>query len=180
MHWGELHIGYMKMNEDLIGLAASVGHKLMKKNWQIATAESCTGGGIAAAITAIPGSSAWFGYGVVSYSNEAKHKLLGVDLNTIERFGAVSEEVVRSMSHALLTLSGADISIAVSGVAGPGGGSLEKPVGGVWFAWATKKTAKVDYIQLGGDRQAVQRQAVARALIGVLEVLELEDQKNTV
>jgi nicotinamide-nucleotide amidase len=162
------------VNDDLIKLAESLGEKLAEKGWRIATAESCTGGGVAAAITSVAGSSAWFGYGLVTYSNEAKQQLLGVDTPTIETYGAVSEQVVRLMAKGILSLSGADIGIAVSGIAGPGGGSSEKPVGGVWFAWMTALGTKVDYRQFGGSRQSVQHQAVMCALDGALNILNKE------
>src|SRR5690606_15281969 len=108
---------------------------LSVRDWRVATAESCTGGGVAAAITITPGSSAWFEYGFVSYANNAKQALLGVAPATLSQEGAVSEAVVLEMVAGALLVSQANIAVAVSGVAGPGGGSPEKPVGYVWFAW---------------------------------------------
>jgi len=167
------------MNDELTLLAAHLGEKLLIKSWRIATAESCTGGGVAAAITSVAGSSAWFGYGLVTYANEAKQQLLGVSEQSLEVDGAVSESVVRQMVAGILRLSCAEIGVAVSGIAGPGGGSKEKPVGGVWFAWGIKgEEILTEYRQFSGDRQAVQRQAIIRALQGA-DCLE-EDQKNTV
>lgn len=165
------------MNDELISLAMRLGEKLFMKRWYIATAESCTGGGLSAAITAIPGSSAWFGYGVVSYANEAKQRLLGVTEQTLEVYGAVSEAVAREMVEGILALSNADVGVAITGIAGPSGGSLEKPVGGVWLGWGMKKGGVVTtYCQFEGDRLAIQRQATVKALQGALDFLE----KNTV
>lgn len=157
-----------KMDDHLHQLSQRLGEQLLQRNWRIATAESCTGGGVAAAITAIPGSSAWFEYGIVSYANAAKEKLLGVSSETLAREGAVSEAVVIEMARGVLALSGADIAVAISGVAGPSGGSPEKPVGTVWFAWA-KATGeiKTELKFFDGDRVEVQKQAVVWALGGV-------------
>jgi nicotinamide-nucleotide amidase len=153
------------MDDYLHQLSQHLGEKLRERNWRIATAESCTGGGVAAAITAIPGSSAWFEYGIVSYANAAKEKLLGVSSETLARHGAVSEAVVIEMARGGLTLSGADIAVAISGVAGPSGGSHEKPVGTVWFAWARAAgEIKTELKWFDGDREAVQKQAVVWAL----------------
>lgn len=169
------------MNDDLIKLSAQLGELLLKKGWSIATAESCTGGGVAAAITTIAGSSAWFGYGLVTYSNQAKEQLLGVKPETLELWGAVSKETVIEMAQGILGVSSADIAIAVSGIAGPGGGSPEKPVGGVWFAWMSKAgDLNVSHRQFAGDRQAIQRQAVFHALSGAIDFLPHDRQENTV
>ncbi len=142
----------------------------------VATAESCTGGWIAKSITDVPGSSAVFGYGIVSYSNGAKESILGVKNATIEEHGAVSEAVVQEMAEGALHLSGADIAVAVSGVAGPDGGTEEKPVGTVWFAWAVRdgSDALVDCgcEHFSGDRELVRELTVAHALQGVLERIE--------
>ncbi len=165
------------MNNDLFFLSERLGVLLKARNWQVATAESCTGGGVAAAITSVPGSSDWFGYGLVSYANQAKQKLLGVRPETIETYGAVSAETVTEMAKGALDLSGANIAVAISGVAGPSGGTLEKPLGTVWFAWARTGQGVEARLQIfKGDRQAVQQQAVKAALKGLIEFLE----KNTV
>lgn len=162
------------MDDHLYQLSQRLGEQLLQRNWRIATAESCTGGGVAAAITAIPGSSAWFEYGIVSYANAAKEKLLGVSSETLAREGAVSEAVVIEMARGVLTLSGADIAVAISGVAGPGGGSAEKPVGTVWFAWAAATgEIKTELKHFDGDRAAVQKQAVVlglEVLVGVITI----------
>jgi len=139
----------------------------------VSTAESCTGGWVAKAITDIPGSSAVFGYGIVSYSNGAKESILGVQNQTLEDHGSVSEPVVKEMAEGSLHLSGADIGVAVSGIAGPDGGSEEKPVGTVWFAWAVRDDGKVmtqtSCQHFSGDRELVRELTVVYALQGVLD-----------
>lgn len=160
-----------RMDDQTLQFSQRLGEQLLQRNWRIATAESCTGGGVAAAITAIPGSSAWFEYGIVSYANAAKEKLLGVSAETLAREGAVSEAVVTEMARGALALSGADIAIAISGVAGPAGGSPEKPVGTVWFAWAMATgEIKTELKCFDGDRAEVQWQAVLWALEGSLSI----------
>jgi nicotinamide-nucleotide amidase len=141
----------------------------------VTTAESCTGGWIAKALTDIPGSSACFAYGIVSYSNGAKESLLGVAQRTLEDHGAVSEQTVAEMASGALNLSGADIAVAVSGVAGPDGGSDEKPVGSVCFGWAVRSASGIridtDRQQFDGDRDSVRSQTVVYALAGIQEHL---------
>jgi nicotinamide-nucleotide amidase len=142
----------------------------------ISTAESCTGGWIAKSLTDISGSSQCFGYGVVSYSNGAKESMLGVATATLHEYGAVSEAVVREMATGVLNLSGADFSVAVSGVAGPDGGTDEKPVGTVWFGWATHTGQKIsvsaEQHHLPGDRTAIRTGTVILALQGLREMLK--------
>ena len=158
------------MNDNLYALSQRLGENLLARNWRIATAESCTGGGVAAAITATPGSASWFEYGIVSYANSAKEKLLGVSSETLEREGAVSEAVVIEMVRGALELSGADIAVAISGVAGPSGGSPEKPVGTVWFACGTTTgEIKTQLKKFEGERAEVQKQAITFALSTALE-----------
>ena len=149
-----------------------LGSRLLARNWHVATAESCTGGAIAVAITQAAGSSAWFEFGIVSYADRAKQQLLQVPADMLAQHGAVSEAVVVQMAKGVLALSGADIAVAVSGIAGPGGGSLEKPVGMVWFAWvlASGKIKTHKYC-FSGDRLAIQQQAVAQGLNGLLSFL---------
>ena len=139
----------------------------------LVTAESCTGGWIAKALTDIPGSSQWFDRGFVTYSNAAKHQLLGVPEDLLERHGAVSEAVVRAMTEGALRHAEARIAVAVSGIAGPDGGTPDKPVGTVWIAWGASETDQVvaRRYAFDGDRERVRRQAVATALEGVLELL---------
>ena len=162
--------------DSLQRLAAAVVADLAAAGKAVATAESCTGGWIAKSITDIAGSSAVFGYGIVSYSNGAKESLLGVKNKTLEDHGAVSEPVVEEMADGLLHLSGADIAVAVSGIAGPDGGTDDKPVGTVWFAWAVRDGADAlidtSCQQFSGDRELVRELTVAHALQGVLERIE--------
>lgn len=149
-------------------LSQSLVTQLTVAGRQLATAESCTGGWIAKSVTDIPGSSACFAWGVVSYSNGAKERLLGVQAKTLETYGAVSEAVVREMAEGAIRLSGADLSVAVSGIAGPDGGSEAKPVGTVWFAFSQRLSQGIettaDQRVFDGDRDAVRRQSVAHAL----------------
>jgi nicotinamide-nucleotide amidase len=157
----------------VIKLATQVGAALNAHGMMLATAESCTGGGAACAVTEIAGSSAWFDRGFVTYSNQSKVDMLGVSGDTLARFGAVSEAAVREMVAGALRHSHAHIALAVSGVAGPGGGSLEKPVGTVWFAWGIKDEVSIARLhRLAGNRAEIRAQAVRIALQGVLELLE--------
>jgi len=166
----------MADHESLQKLAEAVVKDLTRASKAVSTAESCTGGWIAKSITDIPGSSATFGYGVVSYSNGAKESILGVKNETLEEHGAVSGPVVEEMAHGVLHLSGSDIAVAVSGVAGPDGGTREKPVGTVWFAWAVRDGARAQIDtsceHFNGDRDLVRELTVAHALQGVLERIE--------
>lgn len=162
---------------DSVAIAArAVVDELVANRMTVATAESCTGGWIAKALTDVAGSSKCFGYGIVSYSNGAKESLLGVDPATIAAHGAVSEQVVSEMAAGVLTLSGADFSIAVSGVAGPDGGTREKPVGTVWFGWAARRAGEIAtqtrIHKLDGDREAIRAQTVVLALQGLDEWIE--------
>lgn len=146
-------------------LSNQVGERLGHLGATVTTAESCTGGWIAKAITDISGSSAWFERGFVTYSNEAKHQMIGVESATLEAHGAVSEAVVREMAQGALYAAGADYAISVSGIAGPDGGSEEKPVGTVWFAFASKHEGTIARHQcFTGDRDAVRRKSVEYAL----------------
>jgi nicotinamide-nucleotide amidase len=154
---------------DLERLAHRLGTALASRGWHVAAAESCTGGWVAKTITDIAGSSEWFGAGWVTYSNTAKTKLLGVPAEIIEAQGAVSEAVVRAMADAARRQSGAELAVAVSGVAGPGGGTAAKPVGLVWFAWAGPERIDAESHRFDGDREAVRRQSVAHALRGLIE-----------
>ena len=147
---------------------ARLADALQARGWYVATAESCTGGGIAAAITDMPGSSAWFDRGFVTYSNEAKQEMLGVSAETLRRFGAVSRETVREMASAAVARSRAGLSVAVSGIAGPGGGTPEKPVGTVWIAWAHEGEVDTRCEHFPGDRTAVRAATVDVALAGLL------------
>lgn len=156
------------MNETLLALAQALGPALRKHGWRAVTAESCTGGLVAMAITEVPGSSAWFERGFVTYSNEAKMELLGVEAATLAAHGAVSEETVLEMARGALQHAHADIAVAISGVAGPDGGSAAKPVGTVCLAWAVGTIASSVTLHFPGDRQAVRLQAAQAALQGLL------------
>lgn len=161
------------MNDDALrSLAEQVGTRLRAHQWTLATAESCTGGWIAKVFTDIEGSSDWFDRGFVTYSNAAKQDLLDVRAQTLESYGAVSEQTAGEMALGALHHSGAQISVAVTGIAGPGGGTREKPVGTVWLAWSARDRAtQTRLVHLDGDRDAVRRQSVQLALAGVLDVL---------
>jgi nicotinamide-nucleotide amidase len=157
-------------DHELDVLARRVGEALAARGLWLATAESCTGGWIAEAVTAIAGSSGWFDRGFVTYSNAAKTDMLGVRGETLDTHGAVSEATVSEMAAGALARSRADLAVAVSGVAGPGGGSAAKPVGTVCLAWARRGApTATTTVHLAGDRAAVRRQTVLLALQGVLE-----------
>ena len=156
----------------LYRLAEEVGSELKRRKLMLATAESCTGGWIAEAITMVPGSSDWFERGFVTYTYISKREMLGVKEATLEKHGAVSEEVVREMVEGALARSHAQVAVAVSGVAGPTGGTPEKPVGYVCIAWGTKDgEPRSETVRFSGDREAVRRQSVEHALKGVLAIL---------
>ena len=163
----------MADHDSIRKLAEALVNELKESGKAVATAESCTGGWVAKAITDIAGSSAVFGYGIVSYSNGAKESIIGVQNKTLEEYGSVSAEVVEEMAKGTLRLSGADIAVAVSGVAGPEGGTAVKPVGTVWFAWAVRDGANAvvdtQLEQFSGDRELVREASVAYALQGVRE-----------
>ncbi len=153
-------------------LAKTIGERLKARAQQLATAESCTGGWVAQVVTAVAGSSAWFERGFVTYSNAAKQEMLGVASDTLARHGAVSEETAREMALGALARSKADVAVAVTGIAGPSGGSPEKPVGTVCFAWADGGGARSETRRFSGDRESVRRQSVVHALEGVLRTLD--------
>lgn len=152
-------------------LTARLAELMQGRGLMLATAESCTGGMIAAACTDLAGSSAWFERGFVSYSNAAKTQLLGVPADCIASHGAVSEPVARAMAQGALTHSAAQVAVAVTGVAGPGGGSPDKPVGTVWIAWAMADQVRAERMQFSGDRAAVRQATVEHALRGLVTLL---------
>jgi nicotinamide-nucleotide amidase len=163
------------MHTDIHELAQQVGAALLALRWQLATAESCTGGLVSAAITEVAGSSAWFDRGFVTYSNEAKIELLGVSMLTLHAHGAVSEQTVKEMLAGALARSHAHLVVAVSGIAGPGGGTAEKPVGTVCFGWQLRgEVAECRTELLEGDRAAVREAAVKLALLGLLQLLSVQ------
>ena len=166
-----------------MNLVEDLSLALLHRGWALATAESCTGGLIAGRCTDLAGSSQWFERGFVTYSNEAKHELLGVDNAVLAQEGAVSEAVARDMALGALRHSKAQVSLAVTGVAGPTGGSRSKPVGTVWFAWATPSDSgptlgaetawvKTERMQFSGDRAAVRAATVTHALQTLLDLLK--------
>lgn len=159
-------------DERIAGLVERVAHLLQAREARLATAESCTGGWIAKSLTDQPGSSAWFEYGVVAYSNGAKETLLALDPGLIDAHGAVSGEVAERMAAAVRAVSDADISVAVTGIAGPDGGTPEKPVGTVWLAWDGPGMRVATRCELfSGDRESIRRQTVIAALNGLLRQL---------
>jgi nicotinamide-nucleotide amidase len=161
------------VNDDIAQHVLTLAAALKQRGWMLATAESCTGGMIAAACTDLAGSSEWFERGFVTYSNEAKTELLGVDAGLIARHGAVSEEVARAMAEGALTHSRARLSVAVTGIAGPGGGSAAKPVGTVWMGIAVRdQDVRTSLLQLKGNRAAIRSQTVAQALRSLLDTLD--------
>ena len=167
-------------DQHLFAMATELGSLLKQRHYFFATAESCTGGWVAKLMTDVVGSSGWFDRGFVTYTNQSKQDLLGVPVSTLEKYGAVSEATVQAMARGALLHSQADISVAVSGIAGPSGGTPFKPVGTVWFAWGYKEANAVEVFShhrvFSGDRDSVRRQAVVHAMEGVIE--RLHDQSN--
>jgi nicotinamide-nucleotide amidase len=153
-------------------LAIRAGNKLRDARLTLATAESCTGGMVATAITDISGSSGWFERGFVTYSNQAKIEMIGVPADLIEKHGAVSEPVARAMAEGALRNSRAQVSLAITGVAGPGGGTPEKPVGMVSFGWSNRLHTSVETLVFKGDREQIRVQAAAHALRGLLTLID--------
>ena len=157
----------------LQAMAADLEQRLRDARHMLVTAESCTGGWIAKAVTDVAGCSDWFDCGLAAYSYEAKQALLGVRPETLERFGAVSRETVLEMVSGALVHSGASLAVAVTGIAGPGGGTVDKPVGTVWLAWKRRGGyAKAEVHHFDGDREAVRRQTVAVALQGLVALAD--------
>lgn len=161
------------MNNDYhpIHIIQPLSQTLLAKQWQLVTAESCTGGEIAARLTDVPGSSQWFSGGFVTYSDLSKQQMLAVPAATLTKFGAVSEQTVHAMAMGALVHSNANISIAVSGIAGPDGGTTEKPVGTVWFAWGLATTCVTRCQYFSGDRIHIRQQSVLYALKTALTLL---------
>ncbi len=162
---------HIPSDQQLLQLAEQLGRILFEKSLLLATAESCTGGWIAQILTAVVGSSAWFDRGFVTYSNQAKQDLLGVSAKTLDQYGAVSEQVVQEMVAGVFQNCTADLAVSVSGIAGPGGGSAEKPVGTVCLGWCRSGEQAISVRKhFAGDREAVRRQAVAGALRGLIDL----------
>ncbi len=154
----------LQANGEMFSLAEALGHELLNRGMRVTVAESCTGGGVAASITDVAGSSAWFERGFVTYSNRAKTDMLGVPAELIDDFGAVSGPVVERMLEGALKADRADLGVAISGIAGPGGGSDEKPVGTVWFAWGSADQWHAERYHFPGSRAEVRAAAVRHAL----------------
>ena len=160
------------MNDQITALATQVGAALKGRGLMLSSAESCTGGGIAEAITRIPGSSAWFDCAFVTYSYEAKTSMLGVHRDTLVDFGAVSQETALEMADGAIARSRAQVAVAVTGIAGPDGGMSDKPVGTVWFAWKfPKKPVISEVCHFAGDRVSVRHQTIIHALTKLLHNL---------
>lgn len=160
------------ISDQVLTLSAQLGELLTDKNWQITCAESCTGGGIGYAITSAPGSSNWFQRGFITYSNEAKSDLVAVDPQIINKHGAVSQAVVEQMSLGALKMAKADVAVAVSGVAGPGGGTADKPVGLVWFGFIIGEQQFAFSKIFTGDRARVREQTVEVAMQTLIDRLK--------
>jgi nicotinamide-nucleotide amidase len=152
------------VNDTLFELATELGLALQARGWRVTAAESCTGGGIASAITDVAGASGWFDMGFVTYSNHAKQQLIGVHAASLAAFGAVSEPVVQEMADGARHAAGADLAVAVSGIAGPSGGTVDKPVGTVCFAYASHGGILTETRLFAGDRAAIRAQTVRHAL----------------
>ena len=160
-----------------LDISKEVAKLLIARGWTLALAESCTGGLVCAALTDLPGSSDWFERGYITYSNQAKTECLGVPAETIESFGAVSEQVAKAMSEGAQKNAGVNVAVSITGIAGPAGGSIEKPVGTVCFGWTITKENLVAIticktMQFSGDRQAVREQARDYALSKLIELLK--------
>lgn len=159
-------------DQALLTLAQKIGNTFSERGLTLTSAESCTGGWIGQAITSIAGSSAWYDRGFIPYSNRAKQQMLSVQAATLTQYGAVSEQTAQEMAIGALKMSEAQVAVAVTGIAGPAGGSKEKPVGMVCFGWAFRDgIALSQTCFFSGDREAIRRQAVATALSGILQLL---------
>ena len=161
--------------EQLESQAQRLGDQLIQKRWSLVTAESCTGGWIAQTATAIGGSSAWFDRGFVTYSNRSKIEVLGVAESSLQKYGAVSAEVAREMARGALVTAKVEIAVAVTGIAGPEGGTLDKPVGTVCFGWCTKGREPISRVMcFDGDRRRIRARTVASAFAGLFDLLDGE------
>jgi nicotinamide-nucleotide amidase len=160
------------VDTELITLAERLGHALKQAGRSVATAESCTGGWLGEVLTSIPGSSVWYERGFITYSNMAKREMLGVKTEILTRHGAVSEQTARAMAEGALAASHADLVVAITGIAGPGGGTPERPIGTVCFAWGARRGAVVSRTEhFHGDRAAIRRAAVLAAIHGLHDTL---------
>ena len=165
-----IHIMHTISDAELLQFTSQVAQRLLKVDWRLSVAESCTGGWLGKCCTDLAGSSTWFDRGFITYSNQAKQDLLHVKELTIQQFGAVSEQTASEMVQGALAESMADISVAITGIAGPDGGTVDKPVGTVWLAWVTKNSVvKTQCCHFMGDRDSIRRQAVKLALQGIIK-----------
>ena len=165
------------MSDTATQQAEQLAELFLKTNTKLVTAESCTGGGLAEILTRIPGSSAWFERGFVSYSNESKQELLSVPIDTLEQYGAVSEETAMAMTEGALKNSHADYSVSITGIAGPDGGTEEKPVGTVCFGWCKRgESGTTTRICFDGDRLKIREQSCLLAMHGLLELLQKDSE----
>lgn len=163
-------------DDELRSLSETLGASLKGRGWLLTTAESCTGGWVAKVVTDTAGSSEWFDRGFVTYSNEAKQDLVGVSPQTLSRYGAVSEVTVSEMAQGALARSRAEVSVAISGIAGPAGGTPEKPVGTVWIAWGRREgEVRTERQCFEGDRKSIRRSAMVRALEGLIEIASRDE-----
>jgi nicotinamide-nucleotide amidase len=160
------------MTEQIDELSQLLGQQLVKRQWQVTCAESCTGGGLGFAITGTAGSSAWFSQGFITYSNQAKSDLLGVSDSTLTEFGAVSQQTVEQMAKGAAHRANAKVAVSVSGIAGPEGGSQDKPVGTVWFGFFVDGVIHARKQQFNGDRAAVRSKAIEFGLSSILALLK--------
>ena len=160
------------MDKVLFETASRLAELLLERQLMLATAESCTGGWVAKTLTDLPGCSAWFDRGFVTYTNASKNEMLGVSMTTLDAYGAVSEMTVREMAEGVLNNSPAQISLSISGIAGPGGATEEKPLGTVWFGWAVEEQCiEAECCHFEGDREAVRAQAVQHTLSRLIEIV---------
>ena len=166
------------MEEELRELAARLGAALEKRGWMLGCAESCTGGLLASVLTDAPGASAWFAGAIVAYANDIKRAVLGVSQEILDANGAVSREAVLAMAKGARGVLRADVAVSISGIAGPSGGTPQKPVGTVWMAWHGPQTVSVKRFQFSGDRLSVKRQAAREAMAGTLAMATAADPKN--
>ncbi|HED38805.1 MAG TPA: CinA family protein [Chromatiales bacterium] len=163
------------LKDEIRGAVVQIAETLVSREWMLVTAESCTGGGVAQALTSLAGSSAWFERGFVTYSNRSKEEMLGIDAGLIKRHGAVSLAVVEAMALGALDNSAGQVSLAISGIAGPAGGSETKPVGTVCFSWVIDRVRfSSDLVVFDGDRESVRAQAVAYSLSGLELMLKAD------
>jgi len=167
------------MDSELMALADQLGQELKRRRYMLATAESCTGGWLGAAITSVPGSSHWYDRGFITYTNSAKRELLGVKTEILTRHGAVSEPTARAMVEGALEASRADVAVSITGIAGPGGGSPDKPVGTVCLGWGERRKPVHTLTEhFHGDRAAIRRAAVKAAITGIQQLLETASVKG--